>query len=903
MSSTPLLIRIVGDNREFRAALAGAGADLNTFEGKVSQVSASMSRLGTAMTVGISLPAVAAGSAVLKAAADMDSLRRALLSTAGSAEEAEKQFERLKQIAKLPGIGLEEAVRGSIRLQNYGLSVGQAEKALRGFSNAVAAAGGKTEDTQEALRQLGQIFGRQTVTMDNLRIVLERVPQAAKIIRENFGAEALADPAKTFERLGISSAQFVDILVNKMAELPPVSVGIKTALENFRQEVTISAARIGDTMVPAVLAVLPQLERMATATADLVVWFSKLPPEITNTALALGGLLIAAGPILSIAGRVAALSAELKAFGGFSGVAGGLVLGTQLINDVRSFSASVSELGKEMQSVGRDAAAFGEKMTTVFVAVARGVGGQYLVTMVESLKKLSDEAGKVTRPLLMISEAIDKITAASRAFSGRDAGMDDSIRALISTQGGMNNAPSTYQIIKNATEWSNGIQVVRRQTVGLTAEIKDQHGAIVAKTEAVKKLDESWVISELEQERLRIIENNRKKIIHEVAQIMVDLNTVTLEQTRLALDAADAVNKWTLAMYGLAAAPEIAIPAITMKQMPRVTGISELPRAVNLPDNVSSQNVGPTGMMTRGQFDQIEQAAKAARRATSETMRQISTIITDAGRSISRSLTDLIFVRPKVDVSKYKDDIADLTAEQAKLLEQQRRGQNVAAALEANTRKLAEANRKMAEEVKKASIGFRALEAAKSIVADLAQSIIRVLIEGALKRLAGSLASLGGLFGKVFGGLGGTAASTAGSAASSVGGAAGGIGGSVGGAAAGGITGIVGAVGSVVSAVSGIVGNFQMAGMNKSLDLIEKEVRYSQIHLFHILNKLNEYIPYLKLMHERSFQIWPDGAMAGGGDSYTFNFAAGSLGTGVSQSQVEAAFRTAVEKFKRQGIN
>lgn len=54
--------------------------------------------------------------------------------------------------------------------------------------------------------------------------------------------------------------------------------------------------------------------------------------------------------------------------------------------------------------------------------------------------------------------------------------------------------------------------------------------------------------------------------------------------------------------------------------------------------------------------------------------------------------------------------------------------------------------------------------------------------------------------------------STAASAGSPASGAAG--------AAASSITGIVGAVGSVVSAISGVISNFQMSGMNKSLDVI-----------------------------------------------------------------------------------
>lgn len=87
----------------------------------------------------------------------------------------------------------------------------------------------------------------------------------------------------------------------------------------------------------------------------------------------------------------------------------------------------------------------------------------------------------------------------------------------------------------------------------------------------------------------------------------------------------------------------------------------------------------------------------------------------------------------------------------------------------------------------------------------------------------------------------GSAAGSAGGAVSGGGGAAGSAAGAVG----SGITGLVGAISSAATAISSIVGNFQMAGMNRTLDLIEKEVRYSQIHLNYILDRANAHLPKL----------------------------------------------------------
>ena len=61
---------------------------------------------------------------------------------------------------------------------------------------------------------------------------------------------------------------------------------------------------------------------------------------------------------------------------------------------------------------------------------------------------------------------------------------------------------------------------------------------------------------------------------------------------------------------------------------------------------------------------------------------------------------------------------------------------------------------------------------------------------------------------------------------------------------------VTGIVTGIVSAVSSVIGNFQMAGMNKTLDLLEKSMRYAEIHLSYILEQANTYWPKLKDLHD-----------------------------------------------------
>jgi hypothetical protein len=79
-------------------------------------------------------------------------------------------------------------------------------------------------------------------------------------------------------------------------------------------------------------------------------------------------------------------------------------------------------------------------------------------------------------------------------------------------------------------------------------------------------------------------------------------------------------------------------------------------------------------------------------------------------------------------------------------------------------------------------------------------------------------------------------------------------------------------VAGVATAVSSIISNFQFAAMNKTLDLIEKEVRYSQIHLLHLLEKNNEYLPKLKDIWDSMIRMETrQMGLAGGGGAVTIN--------------------------------
>ena len=121
------------------------------------------------------------------AALRMDTLMRSLAAVAGSRQAAEQQFARARGIAKLPGLGIQEAVDGLVKLQAAGAKLELAETTLRRFGNALAIVGKGKAELSGVNEQIAQILGKNKIMAQDIRILSEYVPQLRKAMQGAFG--------------------------------------------------------------------------------------------------------------------------------------------------------------------------------------------------------------------------------------------------------------------------------------------------------------------------------------------------------------------------------------------------------------------------------------------------------------------------------------------------------------------------------------------------------------------------------------------------------------------------------------------------------------------------------------------------------------------------------------------
>jgi tape measure domain-containing protein len=284
------------------------------------QLGERMTRLGRNITIGITVPLGLAGATAVMAAAELDSLTRGLTAVTGSAAKTSAQLARLQDVAKLPGLGFREAIRGSINLQAAGLSAATAERALRAFGNALATVGKGKADLDGVILALGQIQSKGKISAEEINQLAERVPQIRTAMQAAFGT---ADTER-LGKAGLTATRFIEGLISQLEKLPQASGGAANAFENLSDAAFRARAAIGEQLLPAIL---PLVDGLATVLTRL----QAANPETIRWAIAIAGVAAVIGPLIALTGTLTSAVTALTIALGIAGLAGTIATGGVLL--------------------------------------------------------------------------------------------------------------------------------------------------------------------------------------------------------------------------------------------------------------------------------------------------------------------------------------------------------------------------------------------------------------------------------------------------------------------------------------------------------------------------------------------------------------------------------------------
>jgi len=184
-------------------------------------------------------------------------------------------------------------VQGSINLQAAGFSAEQAENQLKAFGNALATVGKGKAELDGVILALGQIKSKGKISAEEINQLAERVPQIRQAMIAAFGT----GDTEVLQGLKISADEFVDGVTAKLAELPPVTGGLKNSFENLGDSVKQGLGALGDSISKA-FDLEGLFNRLSEVLANVVKWFDSLSPVGQRLVVVIGAVLAAIGPLI-----------------------------------------------------------------------------------------------------------------------------------------------------------------------------------------------------------------------------------------------------------------------------------------------------------------------------------------------------------------------------------------------------------------------------------------------------------------------------------------------------------------------------------------------------------------------------------------------------------------------------
>ena len=283
-------IRIGADTKTLTSDLARASKTLQTS-------ARSMKSIGADLSTSISLPLVGIGVAALKTFGDLEALQKGLIAVMGSSTAASKEFEKLREVAKLPGLGLEEAVKGSVALQAAGFSADQAREALLSFGNALATVGKGKAELDLVVLALTQMNNKSSGFGQEIRQLTEQLPQLRGALQAAFGTSE----SERIANMGYTGRQVVEILTKEFGKLPLVMGGFRNAMENAGDAIKIALAKAGEA-INKNLNIEGLINRVAGAITKMIDRFSALDPSVQKIIIGIAAFATAIGPVIYAVG-------------------------------------------------------------------------------------------------------------------------------------------------------------------------------------------------------------------------------------------------------------------------------------------------------------------------------------------------------------------------------------------------------------------------------------------------------------------------------------------------------------------------------------------------------------------------------------------------------------------------
>lgn len=221
-----------------------------------------LGKMAIGALAGVATAAGVAGIAAMKNAGDFDALVKSLEAIEGSAGRAKTVLSELREIAKLPGIELQDAIQSFVNLKRSDLGGDFAKRIIEELGNANAMGGGGAAEFSQVMRAITQIANKPFLQGDELVQLMEAGIPAYKLIKDIFGTT----DTEQLKKQGIDSRMVLEGLVKSLSKMPRVAGGAKNDFENLGAAITQATVAAGSALNTVLL---PRLNEVTKVLEDM----------------------------------------------------------------------------------------------------------------------------------------------------------------------------------------------------------------------------------------------------------------------------------------------------------------------------------------------------------------------------------------------------------------------------------------------------------------------------------------------------------------------------------------------------------------------------------------------------------------------------------------------------------
>ena len=325
MADGSVVIEAKLTDEEIEKGINSIKTDLKSLEKASSSVSKNManhfksfgdkaSKVGTALTVGITTPLTALGVAGVKYNATMEDFEANLTTLLGNADDAKDMLADLKEMANTTPFETTDLLDATQTMLGFWLEAKKNKRYLQYIGDIST---GNAEKLKSLTRAFSQIGAAGKATMEDINQMIDAGFNPLQIMSEKTG-KSMAELREEVSDGEISFEDIADAMKTATSEGGRYYKSMEKASKTMNGKMSSALDALNTALGDLTESLLPLA---TTAIEKITEWanaFTELDDESKKTILTIAGIVAAVGPVITIIGKLSTgISATIKLFGSF----------------------------------------------------------------------------------------------------------------------------------------------------------------------------------------------------------------------------------------------------------------------------------------------------------------------------------------------------------------------------------------------------------------------------------------------------------------------------------------------------------------------------------------------------------------------------------------------------------